>query len=418
MSVYERLRHDVLGRLDEARLDPERDHEELAALVRVVVAAYQAEAASGAVPALRDPDEMRKRITSSIVAYGPLTELLERQGVEEVFVEGERVTFVDGSGRLQRLDQPVSAEETSHLVARLLAATERRLDVASPIVQARVLDGSARLTAVIPPVADRLSATLRRYALRRETLEHLVECNAVSEACAGFLRLVMQVGSSIVVSGPPGAGKTSLLAALLAAAPLHHCIRCVEEVRELNVELPPHSSFYQARPPAIDGGAAVTVRDLVKLVLAMRPDRIVVGEVRGAEAFELTRASNAGCGFCCTVHANGARHALDALVNAALMAGENVTEAVVRKVFASTIDLIVHVERDHGDGDRPIRRGVTEVVAVSPSIGDGFTTEPIFARSAPWGRLEWTGALPPEDLNARLESAGRVSVRSVCEGAV
>jgi Flp pilus assembly CpaF family ATPase len=148
----------------------------------------------------------------------------------------------------------------------------------------------------------------------------------------------------------------------------------------------------------------------------MRPDRIVVGEVRGPEAFELTRASNAGCGFCCTIHANGARQALDALVASALMAGENVTEPVVRKVFASTIDLVIHVDRETGGGDGRIRRGVREVLAVAPTLTDGFTTQPIFAKTPGESRLEWTGALPGEELAARIERECSVSLRDVCGG--
>src|SRR4051812_177863 len=132
----------------------------------------------------------------------------------------------------------------------------------------------------------------------------------------------------------------------------------------------------------------------------MRPDRIVVGEVRGGEAFELTRAINAGCGFLCTVHANSASEALDALANAALMAGENVTEPVVRRVFARSIDVVVHVER--GAIGAASGREVREIVAVAPSLGEGFTCEPLFTRAAPGRPLEWTGVLPA-GLEARLD---------------
>jgi Flp pilus assembly CpaF family ATPase len=163
------------------------------------------------------------------------------------------------------------------------------------------------------------------------------------------------------------------------------------------------------------------LRALVKLVLAMRPDRIVVGEVRGAEAFELTRAANAGCGFCCTVHANSARDALNAIVNAALMAGENVTEQIVRKVFASTIDFVVHLDRDAavrpGEG---LRRETMEILAVAPALTDDFTTEPIFVREALGKPLTWTGQLPGAALVERIEaSLGHAhSLRAICDGTV
>jgi pilus assembly protein CpaF len=140
----------------------------------------------------------------------------------------------------------------------------------------------------------------------------------------------------------------------------------------------------------------------------MRPDRIVVGEVRGAEAFELTRAINAGCGFLCTLHANSARDAVNALVNAALMAGENVTDHVVRRVFSRSIDVVVQVERD-AFGGATSGRAVREIVAVAPSLADGFTCEPLFTRSGPGRPLVWTGALPPalEDRVDRLLPGGQ-----------
>ncbi len=282
-----------------------------------------------------------------------------------------------------------------------------------------MLDGAARLTAAIPPIADRLSATLRRYVVRHVALEGLVRRDSLTGEAADFLRAVMRMRSRIVVSGEPGAGKTTLLAALLAAAPAHHCIRCCEEIRELSVPFA-HGAYYEVRPPGLDGTGAIDLRALVRFSLAMRPDRIVVGEVRGAEAFELTRAMNAGCGFCCTVHANGATDALDALVNAALMAGENVTERVVRKVFSEALDVVVHVDRDDsqagGDAGRA-RRQVTEIVAVAPSLGDGFTCEPVFVRERLGRPLAWTGAVPAR-LEARVDrAAARVgALRSLLAG--
>jgi pilus assembly protein CpaF len=422
-SAYEHIRSRALDRIEADKLDPALDTPGVAAAVAAVVDEYQAEAHQGASGrrTLRDPGEMARRVVRSITGFGPLTDLFARAEIEEIFIEGDRVTYIDGDGRLQSLSTPTTPEETEQVVSRLLAATDRHLDTSSPIVQARVLDDSARLTAVIPPVADQISATIRRYALRRETLPYLVERGSLSPQAAGFLWAVMQAATSVLVSGPPGAGKTSLLAAMLDSSPPSHCVRCVEEVRELHVALSPHSSYYEARPPGLDGRGEISLRALVKLVLAMRPDRIVVGEVRGAEAFELTRASNAGCGFCCTVHANSARDALNAVVNAALMAGENVTEHVVRKVFASTLDFVVHLDRDAITlAGETLRRQVMEVLAVSPSLTDDFTTEPIFVREALGKPLVWTGQLPAASVTARIEAAmgHRMSLRAVCDGTV
>jgi pilus assembly protein CpaF len=212
----------------------------------------------------------------------------------------------------------------------------------------------------------------------------------------------MRASASVIVSGPPGAGKTSFLSALISAIPSDHCVRACEEVRELHVPLV-HGSYYEARPSSLDGSGEISLRDLVKVTLAMRPDLIVVGEVRGAEAFELTRAVNAGCGLACTIHANSAPDALDALVNAALMAGENIPERVVRKVFASSIDLVVHLDRDVDPDSGGIRRQTAEIRAVVPSLHEDFSTEPLFHRDRLGAPLEWTGSLPPDALVRRLE---------------
>lgn len=421
-SAYEHIRRRVLDKIDAEKLDPRLDEGRVQTVISEAVEAYQAMAHQGAagMRTLRDPAEMSRRVIRSITQHGALTELFARGEIEEIFIEGDRVTYIDGDGRLQSLTTPTTSEETMQVISRLLGDTDRHLDTSSPIVQARVLEDTARLTAVIPPISDKISATIRRYALRRETLPYLVERGSLSPPAAGFLWAVMQASTSVLVSGPPGAGKTSLLSALLDATPASHCVRCVEEVRELHVPLSPHSSYYEARPPGLDGRGEISLRALVKLVLAMRPDRIVVGEVRGAEAFELTRASNAGCGFCCTVHANSARDALNAISNAALMAGENVTERVVRKVFASTIDFVVHLDRDAVARSDGLRRQTTEILAVTPSLTDDFTTEPIFLREALGKPFAWTGSLPPVEIAERIEAAidGNHSLRAICDGTV
>jgi pilus assembly protein CpaF len=402
-DAYEQIRRQVVSRVEEQALDVATDRPRIRSVVSGAVEEYQHRAHLGRSRALADPAGMIDRVLRSVADFGPLTELLERHDLEEVFIEGSRVTYLEGSGRLRALDEPTSERENRQVLDRLLADSDRRLDASSPMVQARVLDDSARLTAVIPPVADRLSATIRRYALRRETLDTMVERSSLSAQGSRFLWSVMQTTTSVLVSGPPGAGKTSLLSALIGALPAGHCVRCCEEVRELHVPMV-HGSFYEARPPALDGGGEISLRELVKLVLGMRPDRIVVGEVRGSEAFELTRAVNAGCGFACTIHANSASDALAALVNAALMAGENVTESVVQKIFSSALDFVVHLDRDSA-GEGPLRRRVMEILAVVPSLRDDFSTQPIFVREHLGAPLEWTGALPPAPLVERIERA-------------
>ncbi|HEY3834196.1 MAG TPA: ATPase, T2SS/T4P/T4SS family [Acidimicrobiia bacterium] len=405
-DAYDTIRREVLRSIERRRLRPDRDLGEVRSEAERSVHEYQHRAQFGETRRLADPAAVVERIVRSIADLGPLTDLLARPDVEEIFIDGARIAYLDGDGRLRGLAEPTNEDENRRVIDRLLAPSDRQLSAQYPLVQARVLDGGARLTAAIPPVADRLSVTLRRYVVRHVALDGLVRRESLTAPAAAFLGALMQMRSRVVVSGEPGAGKTTLLAALLAATPAHHCIRCCEEIRELSVPFP-HGAYYEVRPPGLDGGGAIDLRALVRFTLAMRPDRIVVGEVRGGEAFELTRAMNAGCGFCCTVHANGAVDALDALVNAALMAGENVTERVVRKVFSEALDIVVHVDRDDGRaapgaGDTSassVRRQITEIVAVAPSLGDGFTCEPLFVREGLGRPLVWTGAVP-----ARLES--------------
>jgi pilus assembly protein CpaF len=403
-DVYEELRRKALALVDGAGVDPATQPDALRDLLESTVEEYQRRAHLGHGRSLADPVATVDRLVHSMTGRGPLGRLLERQDIEEIFIEGDQVTYLEVGGLLRSADEPTTEAENRQRLEQLIAATNRRLDASSPIVQARILGGSARLTAVIPPISDHLSASIRRYALRRQTLASLVSLGSVTPAAASFLEAAMAASASVIVSGPPGAGKTSFLSALIAASPAAHCIRCCEEVRELHVPLV-HGSYYETRPPSLDGSGEIDLRDLVKVVLAMRPDLIVVGEVRGAEAFELTRAVNAGCGMACTIHANSASDALHAMVNAALMAGENVPEPVVRRVFSSSVDLVVHLDRGPDPAEQGVLRQVMEIRAVVPALHEDFSTEPIFIRSRLGAPLEWTGALPPESLSRRMERA-------------
>ncbi len=394
MTVYDELRLNVLALLDAERVDPVHEPDRVRALVGRTVADYQQASQSRGRARLRDTAEMARRLEAAVTAFGPLTDVLARPDVEEVFIEGDRVTWLDRDGRLHGLDQPTTQEENRAVIDRLLAPTNRSLDTRNPMVQARVLDGDARLSAAIAPVAEGLSATIRRHSRRRHSLDGLVTSDALSPEAAAFLGVVMRGWSSVLVSGQPGAGKTSLLTALVGAAPSDRCIRVCEEIRELTVPLT-MGSYYETRPPSLSGESAITLRDLVRFCLGMRCELLVVGEVRGPESFELTRAVNAGCGFACTVHANSGQDALEALTNAAIMAGEHVPEAMVRRIFSTAIDVVVHLDL-HDRGDGVTRREVREVLAVMPAVGDVFATEPLFHRpDGPGTPLRWSGVLPP-----------------------
>ena len=414
-DVYETLRREALAKIDGTGLDPVSHADAVRSLLEATVEEYQQSAHLGSGRSLADPAATVNRLVMSVTGKGPLAQLLDRDDVEEIFIEGDKITYLEAGGSLRSSSIPATADENRQAIDQLIVDTDRRLDASNPILQARVLDGTARLTAVIPPVGDHLSATIRRYALRRQTLDSLVALGSITKAAASFLAAAMASSASVIVSGPPGAGKTSFLSALINAVPIEHCIRACEEVRELHVPLI-HGSYYEARPPSLAGSGEISLRDLVKVTLAMRPDLIVVGEVRGAEAFELTRAVNAGCGLACTIHANSAADALEALVNAALMAGENIPERVVRKVFSSSIDLVVHLDRTADPRDNGILRQATEIRAVVPALHDDFTSEPIFVRSHLGAPLDWTGALPPAGLVDRMEkSLGDLTLRAMLE---
>lgn len=397
LDAYAIIRDEVIDQIEERRIPLGQNPELVREVVQDVVGDYQARAHLGAGRALADPAGMVTQIMASVTDFGPLAELFARPDIEEIFIEGDEVAYIDGHGRLQGMTMPTTQQENLQTVERLLATGERHLDAKSPIVQARILGGQARLTACIPPVSDVLSATIRKHTMRRETLATLVDRGTLSSSAASFIRASMHAATSMMIAGSPGTGKTTLTSACIASVPSHHCIRVCEEIRELNVPVV-HGQYYESRPPSLDGGGEITLRHLVKFILGMRPDLIVVGEVRGAEAFELTRAVNAGTGFLCTVHANSARQALEAIVNAAIMAGENVGVDIVRKVFSSSIDLVVHLDKENiseVDPTAGLRRQVMEIIAVEPSMStSGFTTAPIFERGGFGKPLEWTGTVP------------------------
>jgi pilus assembly protein CpaF len=308
---------------------------------------------------------------------GFLAPLLADPDVEEIIVNGGRRTFVVRRGVKRLVPDVVDTATVRRFADQLLAGTGRRLDLASPIVSAQLADGS-RVHITGPPITppDGLSIQIRRFVVLGGGLDGLVDRGSVPSEIAGLLREAIASDATVLVAGAPGAGKTTLVNALLTEVPPDRRVVTCEEVFEISADLPDLTQM-QTRDAGLDGGGAITLRDLVRSSLRQRPDRIVVGEVRGAEALDLLLALNAGCSGLATLHANSARDALEKLVGYCVLAGENVVVDYVRSALAAVTDLVVFLRRTGSS------RFVDEVVRIR--TGDsrsGFRIEQVFTREA------------------------------------
>ncbi len=320
---------------------------------------------------------------------GFLGAFLNDPTVEEIIVIGGHRTFIVRNGIKELV--PVVADTTTlrRFADQLLAGTGRRLDLASPIVSAQLADGS-RVHITGPPVThpDRLNIQIRKFVVTATGLDEIVDRGTLTAAAANLLREAMRRDLSVVVAGAPGAGKTTLVNCLLREVPPDRRVVTCEEVFEIDADLPDMTQM-QTRDAGLDGGASITLRDLVREALRQRPDRIVVGEVRGPEALDMLMALNAGCSGIATLHANSARDALEKLVSYSVLAGQNVAIPFVRRTVASVVDLVVFLRRKG-------RNRVVEEIAYVPEqvSGEVFTMQPIFT-SSPSG-LHWTGSIPDD----------------------
>jgi len=308
--------------------------------------------------------ELARRVAERSFGLGPLEPLLADPAVDEVLVSGPGRVWVERHGRLEETGVAFAGEaELRHAIERILAPLGRRVDEASPLCDARLPDGS-RVHVVIPPLAlDGPALTIRRFRRRGLSPAELVAAGAWSDDVLALLADAVRARRTVLVSGGTGSGKTTTLNALSAFLGAEERIVTIEDAAELRLQQP-HVVRLEARPASLEGRGEVTIRDLVRAALRMRPDRIVVGEVRGGEALDMLSAMSSGHdGSLSTVHAGSAEEALRRLETLALMAGVGLPHAAVREQLAAAIDVVVHVAR-LPDGARRVV-SVSEVVRVA-----------------------------------------------------
>jgi pilus assembly protein CpaF len=324
-----------------------RNGEELTASVRTLVDEHAA-----ILPAA-ERAEVVARIVRDSVGLGPLEPLLADPAVEEVMVNGHDRVYVERRGRLEPTDLAFeSEEELRNAIERVLAPLGRRVDELSPMVNARLADGS-RVNVVIPPLAvDGPALSIRRFGAERPGPDRLVELGTLTPEQRRLLEEAVSGRRSILISGGTGSGKTTLLNALsIFIAPAERVVT-IEDAAELRLQQP-HVVRLESRPAGIEGSGEVTIRDLLRNALRMRPDRIVIGEVRGTEALDLLTALNTGHdGALSTVHANSPADALSRIETLALMAGVGLPHAAVAEQVRRGIDLVVQLQRWPGGGRR------------------------------------------------------------------
>jgi len=318
------------------------------------------------------PDAERARLAERVLrlatGLGPLEPLLSDPAVDEVMVNGAGAVWVERRGRLEGADVAFgSADELMHAVERILATLGRRVDEASPLCDARLPDGS-RVHVVIPPLAvDGPCLTIRRFRRGGYSLDDLVANGTLPQPLADELARAVESRATVLVSGGTGSGKTTTLGALSGSIPDGERIITVEDAAELRLR-GPHVVRLETRPPNIEGRGEVTIRQLVRNALRMRPDRIVVGEVRGPEALDMLMALNTGHeGSLTTVHANSPEEALRRIEMLALMADVGLPHIAVREQVADAFDLVLHQARLPG-GERRVS-SLAEVVRVAGGAG-------------------------------------------------
>ncbi|HIE57262.1 MAG TPA: CpaF family protein [Anaerolineales bacterium] len=348
-----------------------------------------------------------EQIAAEILGFGPLQPLLEDESITEIMVNGAKNIYIERSGKIHRV--PVSFESDEHvmrIIDRIVAPLGRRIDESSPYVDARLPDGS-RVNAVIPPISlVGPTLTIRKFSKNPITIEQLIQFGTVTPEALQFLKACVRARLNIIISGGTGSGKTTLLNILSSFIPQDERILTIENAAELQLRQE-HVVTLESRPPNIEGRGEVTIQQLVVNSLRMRPDRIIVGEIRAEEALDMLQAMNTGHdGSMTTAHSNGPRDTLARIETMSLMGGMDLPVRAIREQIASAINLVCHQERMR-DGSRKI----VNITEVSGMEGDVITMTDIFAFEQSGiedgkviGRLRPTG-LRPKSIN-QIEDAG------------
>ena len=334
---------------------------------------------------------LERQIADDVLGYGPLEPFLRDHTVTEIMVNGYDQVYIERGGMIQETD--ASFLDDSHLlriIDRIVSQVGRRVDESSPMVDARLPDGS-RVNAIISPLALRgPSLTIRKFAQDALTLESLVELGTMTPQSADFLAQCVRGKLNLLISGGTGTGKTTLLNAVSQFVPSSERIVTVEDAAELRLQQR-HVVPLESRPPNVEGEGEVRIRDLVRNALRMRPDRIIVGEVRGAETLDMLQAMNTGHdGSLTTIHANSARDALHRLEMLVLMAGVELPVKAIREQIAGGFDLLVHIAR-LVDGSRRI----TQITEITGMEGEVVTLQDLFTAPAREGLGYEPGMLGP-----------------------
>ena len=369
-------------------VDPQRDSMLVRRIAEGVVRDHDERSLTGAVVPVPDPDSVVGELVARVSGFGPLQPFLDDPAVEEIWINDPSRVFIARNGRHELTNLMLTSAQVQELVERMLKSSGRRIDISRPFVDAMLPEGH-RLHVVLEGISRGFSAVnIRKFILRATRLEGLVELGSMPSPAAAFLEACVRAGLNILVAGGTQAGKTTMLNCLAAAIPGGERVVSVEEVFELRF---PHPDWValQTRQSGLEGTGEITLRDLVKESLRMRPSRVIVGEVRAEECMDLLLALNAGLPGMCTIHANSAREALVKMCTLPLLAGENISARFVVPTVASSVDLVVHL----GIDQYGVRR-VNEIAGVPGRVeNDVIEVEPIFERTT--GELRRTGGTPP-----------------------